>query len=47
MKTGKQNNKTENQELREWKKPELKVLDTDKTNSGGGGDPAEDHFYDS
>ncbi|MFW6095668.1 MAG: hypothetical protein ACOC8S_04455 [Bacteroidota bacterium] len=35
MKTEKQNKKKENQEPREWKKPELKVLDKRETESGG------------
>ncbi|MFO8233811.1 MAG: hypothetical protein R6U04_00205 [Bacteroidales bacterium] len=46
MKTRKQNNKTEteNQELREWKKPELKVLDKERTEGYTDPDVSEDAF---
>ncbi|MFP4448578.1 MAG: hypothetical protein ACLFPH_07570 [Bacteroidales bacterium] len=43
MKTEKQNKKKENQELKEWKKPELKVLDKKGTENGGVNDLTEDY----
>lgn len=46
MKTEKQH-KTENQELKEWKKPELKVLDKRRTEGGGYDIEAEDNYYSS
>ena len=33
--------------LKNWKKPELKILDKEKTNSGGFTGLAEDTIYDS
>lgn len=44
MKKEKQNNKTENRELREWKKPELKVLDKERTEGYTDPDLSEDAF---
>jgi hypothetical protein len=39
--------KEEKKALKAWKKPELKVLDKEKTNSGGMYTAAEDAFYSS